>query len=106
MFVLCGSIYVSGFMPKMSLRSILPSRVFENGTEFNETGTEFETEGGITWENEIVLAEARDILERTMFPFKKVSLCPSLLPRVHVPYIIDLTLLSNRRHSRIVAAPE
>lgn len=65
-------LYILGFMPNMRLYSILPSRVLENGTKFNETETEFNIED-ITWEYETPMAEARSILEKTMFPFKKVS---------------------------------
>lgn len=59
-------------MPRMSLRAVEPSSVMENGTETNMDVVEYDLDQ-IQWEREIPLTEAVDILERTMYPFKKVT---------------------------------
>lgn len=56
----------------MSLRAVEPSSVMENGTETNMDVVEYDLDQ-IQWEREIPLTEAVDILERTMYPFKKVT---------------------------------
>ena len=59
----------------MELRSFQPSGYLENGTELNMTEVPFDPTS-IQWYEEIPLSEAKLILERTMYPFKKVGSLP------------------------------
>lgn len=61
----------SGYMPKLRLFAIHPSEVLPNGTAVNMTEVKYDEES-IAWREEITLAEARQILERAMYPFKEV----------------------------------
>ena len=56
----------------MELRSFQPSGYLENGTELNMTEVPFDPTS-IQWYEEIPLSEAKLILERAMYPFKKVG---------------------------------
>ena len=59
-------------MPRMTLLAVRPSSIMENGTETNLAAVEYDLDQ-IQWDREIPLTEAVDILERTMYPFKKVT---------------------------------
>ena len=74
----------------MELRSFQPSGYLENGTELNMTEVPFDPTS-IQWYEEIPLSEAKLILERAMYPFKKVGClllssghCQSFLPNVYI----------------------
>ena len=56
----------------MELHSTQPSSVMENGTELNTTEVEW-NQDMVEWEDEISLEEAKELLDRTMYPFKKVT---------------------------------
>jgi len=56
----------------MRLYSCQPSGYLENGTNLNTTEVTFDPDS-IQWYQEIPLSEAKLILERTMYPFKKVG---------------------------------
>ena len=82
-----------GYVPKMQLRSFQPSGYLENGTELNTTEVPFDPTS-IQWYEEISLSEARLILERTMYPFKKVSsVVPRLLSVISLCDIVHLSYL-------------
>jgi len=55
----------------MRLYSCQPSGYLENGTDLNTTEVTFDPDS-IQWYQEIPLSEAKLILERTMYPFKKL----------------------------------
>ena len=82
-----------GYVPKMQLRSFQPSGYLENGTELNTTEVSFDPTS-IQWYEEISLSEARLILERTMYPFKKVSsVVPKLLSVISLCDVVHLSYL-------------
>ena len=87
----------------MRLYSCQPSGYLENGTDLNTTEVTFDPDS-IQWYQEIPLSEAKLILERTMYPFKKVgkeaplALIPPLC--VNVPCNLDMCAISRLR-SRI-----
>ena len=56
----------------MELHSLRSSAVMENGTELNTTDVEWNADS-VDWEEEISLEEAKELLERAMYPFKKVT---------------------------------
>ena len=58
----------------MELHSTRPSSVMENGTELDMREMEWNPDTDVEWEQEIPLQEARDLLEKTMYPFKKVCI--------------------------------
>ena len=58
----------------MELHSTQPSSVMENGTELNTTEVEW-NQDMVEWEDEISLEEAKELLDKTMYPFKKVTHC-------------------------------
>ena len=80
-----------GYVPKMQLHSFQPSGYLENGTELNTTEVPFDPTS-IQWYEEISLSEARLILERTMYPFKKVSSFPLALFPGHCLSFLSLKL--------------
>ncbi len=60
-------------MPKMRLYAVHPSEVLANGSAIDMTEHEF-NESSIDWREEITQSEAKQILERTLYPFKKVRI--------------------------------
>ena len=80
-----------GYVPMMELRSFQPSGYLENGTELNTTEVPFDPTS-IQWYEEIPLSEARLILERIMYPFKKVSSLPLALFPGHCRSFLSLKL--------------
>ena len=63
-----------GFMPLMRVVSTEPSFPWDPDTERPVVDVPF-NESSITWDQAIPLQEAQVILERTFYPFKKVSGC-------------------------------
>ena len=63
-----------GFMPLMRVVSTEPSFPWDPDTERPVVDVPF-NESSITWDEEIPLQKAKVILERTLYPFKKVSGC-------------------------------
>ena len=61
-----------GFMPLMRVVSTEPSFPWDPDTERPVVDVTF-NESSITWDEQIPLQEAKVILERTFYPFKKVS---------------------------------
>ena len=61
-----------GFMPLLRVVSTQPSVPWEPDTERPVIDIPF-NESAITWDQQISLQEAKVILERTFYPFKKVS---------------------------------
>ena len=73
-------VLVLGYVPRLELRSPRPSSVMENGTELNTTEVDSDPDH-MEWNEEISLEEAKSLLEKAMYPFKKVNplLPPSLM---------------------------
>ena len=55
----------------MELHSTQPSSVMENGTELNTTEVEWNPHQ-MEWNEDILLEEAKALLEKALYPFKKV----------------------------------
>ena len=62
-----------------------PSSVMENGTVLNTTEVEWNP-GQIEWNEEISLEEAKALLEKAMYPFKKVGALLAHLPPLPLPF--------------------
>lgn len=63
----------------MEMHSTQPSSVVENGTALDTSEVEWNPDQ-IEWNEEISLEEAKALLEKTMYPFKKVRPCVSPPP--------------------------
>ena len=74
----------------MEMHSTRPSSVMENGTELDTNEVEWNPDQ-IEWNEEISLKEAKALLEKAMYPFKKVP--PSL------PSSPNLSILNTVRWS-------
>ena len=61
-----------GFIPEMRLTSTQPSFPSEPESEMPVVDVPFD-ENSIAWDEHIPLDEAKVVLERTFYPFKKVS---------------------------------
>ena len=61
-----------GFVPLMKVVSTQPSFPSQEGTEKPVEDIQFD-DSHIHWDHQISIDEARLILERTFYPFKKVS---------------------------------
>ena len=64
--------HMIGYVPKMRLYTGQPSERLENGTEVSMTDIDYDFES-IEWEEELPLSEAKDILDKTLYSFKKVT---------------------------------
>ena len=62
---------IPGYLPSMELHSTQPSSVMENGTQLDTREAEWNPDQ-VEWEQEIPLEEARELLKKAMYPFKKV----------------------------------
>jgi hypothetical protein len=61
----------------MELHSTQPSSVMENGTQLDTREVEWNPDQ-VEWEQAIPLEEARELLKKAMYPFKKVTYRPFL----------------------------
>jgi hypothetical protein len=66
-----------GYLPSMELHSTQPSSVMENGTQLDTREVEWNPDQ-VEWEQAIPLEEARELLKKAMYPFKKVTYRPFL----------------------------
>ena len=56
----------------MELHSTQPSSVMENGTQLDTSEVEWNPDE-VEWAEQIPLEEAKELLEKAMYPFKKVG---------------------------------
>ena len=61
---------IPGYLPSMELHSTRPSSVMENGTELDTREVEWNPDLE-EWAEQIPLGEARELLEKAMYPFKQ-----------------------------------
>lgn len=71
-----------GFVPLLRVVSTQPSFAWEPDTEKPVVDILF-NDSGMTWDQQISHEEAKVILERTFYPFKKVSGCGHGRVKVH-----------------------